>query len=135
VFCITPANTYKVQEKKARHLEFSSRFLCVQSRDEKRGIIGTTRIRKLRGFVQRIKPSNESGNMFHPATHYMALEYLMVYTGVLSKGELNIVHLTLYCRRSPWSFSEYHEKSKLSKFGPHLPNSSFCGNRVINLTF
>jgi len=37
--------------------------------------------------------------MFHPATHLMALEYVMVYTGVLSKGEFTIIHLTLYCRR------------------------------------
>jgi hypothetical protein len=72
--------------------------------------------------------------MFHPATHLMALEYLTVYTGVLSKGEMNIIHLT-YCRRSPWSFSKYHEKSKLIKFGPPLPNLSFCGNRAIHLMF
>jgi len=32
--------------------------------------------------------------MFHPATHLMALEYLVVYTGVLSKDELDIIHLT-----------------------------------------
>jgi len=68
--------------------------------------------------------------MFHPATHLMALEYLMVYTGVLSKDELSIIHLTLY-----WSFSKYHEKSKLSKFGPPLPNLSFFGNRIIYLVF
>jgi hypothetical protein len=54
--------------------------------------------------------------MFDPATHLMALEYLMVYTSVLSTGELSIIHLTLHCRRSLWSFSKYHEKSKLSKF-------------------